>query len=124
MPREFSRVERVNILMQRELAQLLLREIKDPRMPKFISVSEVVTSRDLSHAKVYITFLEDQTDPEAVVAILNKAAGFLRSTLARKVKLRSIPQLKFFYDASITYGNRMSALIDKVINSDEQDSDE
>ena len=123
MPRDFSRTERINNLLQRELAAVITREVKDPRMPQFVSVSEVVVSRDLSHAKIYISLLEDQ-NAEVVIEILNRAAGYLRSVLAQRVKLRVIPQLNFFHDTSMQYGNRMSEIIDKLVNPEEQEKDE
>jgi ribosome-binding factor A len=122
MPREFSRTDRINHVIQRELAALISRQVRDPRMPKFVSVSEVAATRDLSHAKVYISLLESEDqDPQEVIAILNRASGFLRSSLAKLLKLRTVPELHFVYDESMRHGNELSKLIDEAVKSDRKE---
>ena len=116
MPKEFSRTRRVGEQMQRELAQLIQREIKDPRVG-MVTVSGVNVSRDLSAAKVYVSVLDDKTIEE-VMAVLQKAAGFLRHELAKSMSLRTVPSLKFCYDDSIERGNRLSRLIDDAVSSE------
>lgn len=130
MPREFSRVQRVGEQIQRVLAQLIQQEIDDPRLG-MVTVSHVAVSRDLAHAKVYITVLGEAASVDASLAILNKAAGFLRRALARHVQMRVIPQLRFVYDESLVRGAGVSMLIDQAVASDrrkaaagEQDPDD
>ena len=129
MPREFSRTRRVSEQMQRELAQLIREEIKDPRVCSMVTVSAVDVSRDFGHAKVYITILDDQQDRKETIGILNKAAGFLRHEIGSRMTMRTIPQLHFHYDESIERGSHLSSLIDSAIASDiakspdDQDSD-
>lgn len=112
---QYKRSDRVSGLLQRELAQLIQNEVRDPRLPSMISVSAVKVSPDLSSAKVYITQLEN--DPEAIkstLKILNHAAGYLRSQIGSRIQLRITPQLKFVYDESIAHAAHMIDLIDKA----------
>lgn len=125
MVKSYSRSERVAHLLQRELAQLIQQEIDDPGLPPLVTVSEVVMSADLAHAKIYITVLDDETRVGTALSVLNKAAPYLRAHLARNLKLRITPQLRFAYDASLVEGNRLAHLIDQANFSDiEQDADD
>lgn len=110
MPREFPRTRRVGEQIQRELAGLLREELKDPRLG-MISVSGVEVSRDLAHARVYISVLGGEETVSETIKVLNKAAGFLRHQLGQRMRLRVIPQLRFLYDESLAEGARMDALI-------------
>lgn len=115
-PRDFNRAERVAGELRRELAQLIQREVKDPSVG-FVSVSDVEVSRDLSHAKVFITVFEESTASDSIKA-LNKAAGFIRSRLGQEMRMRSVPQLHFHHDASVETGQRMDRLIEEARSSD------
>lgn len=116
MPREFLRSDRVAGQLRRELAQLIHQEIKDPAVG-FISVSDVEVTRDLSHAKVYITVFDSDEAPACVKA-LNKAGGFLRHRLGKILRMRVIPELRFLHDASVETGQQVGELIDKAVASD------
>ncbi|QRN02683.1 30S ribosome-binding factor RbfA [Legionella sp. MW5194] len=118
MSNDFKRTDRVAEMLQRKLSQIIQQEIKDPRLPSFVTISGVKVSGDLSHAKVYFTVLGDENKQAAV--ILNTAASYLRTALARTIKLRTVPQLHFVYDESIEYGRRLSKLIDEA-NPDDPD---
>ncbi|MCF6751095.1 30S ribosome-binding factor RbfA [Pseudomonas stutzeri] len=125
MAKEFSRTQRIGDQMQRELAQLIQREIKDPRLG-LVTITGVDVSRDLSHAKIFITILGQDDNEEAVrgnLRILNEAAGFLRMQLGKSMKLRSVPQLHFNYDASIRRGVELSSLIERAVAEDRKHSD-
>ena len=122
MPRDFPRTRRVGEQMQRELAALIRTEIKDPRLG-MVTVSAVQVSRDLSHAKVFISVLGDAEAKQLSLQILNKAAGFLRHALGQQMIVRNVPQLHFVYDESIERGSRLSALIDAAVKSDRHDGD-
>lgn len=119
MTTQFKRTDRIAEMLQRKLAQLIQQEVKDPRLTNLITISAVTVTRDLGHAKVYFTVLTD--DPNVTAVILNTAASYLRSALAKTVKLRTVPQLHFIYDESIEYGKRLSRLIDEVNKEDESD---
>lgn len=115
MPKEFQRTQRIDEMMQREIAILLQNEIRDPRFTAKITVSAVSVAPNLENAKVYVTFLEEDSKVIAEnLKILNKAAKHLRFILAKKIKMRIIPQLRFIYDDSVLYGSRLSQLIDSV----------
>jgi ribosome-binding factor A len=119
MPREFPRTRRVGEQIQRELAGLLHEELKDPRLG-MISVSGVEVSRDLAHARVYISVLGGEETVEETLKVLNKAAGFLRHQLGQRMRIRVIPQLRFLYDESLAEGARMDALIAAAVAGRQQ----
>jgi ribosome-binding factor A len=121
---EFSRTERVGDFLQQELAKLLLHSIRDPRA-EFVSVTAVEVSRDLRHAKVFFTKLglEDAKSAVEVTRVLDKAAGFLRSEIARESTLRTVPKLTFKFDESVGRGREMEALLGKARVSDAQNRD-
>ncbi len=117
MPKEYSRTKRVGEQIQRELAVLLQKEVDDPRVG-MVTVSAVDVAPDFSHAKVYVTALDDEHDKKSLVEALNKAAGFLRGRLGQRLSIRVIPQLRFIYDDSVAQGNRLAALIEAAVASD------
>lgn len=126
MAREFSRTQRVADQIQRDLAQLIQFEIKDPRLG-MVTVSHVRVAKDLGYADVYITVmpLGDQDEVQAVkdsLAVLNKAAGFLRHELARGIKLRVMPQLRFHFDETVERGRRLHSLIEQAYQRESKDS--
>ena len=116
MAREFSRTERVGDYLQRELAVLIQRELRDPRLG-MVSVTAVRVSRDLAHARVYITLLgcDSEKAAQPSVDVLNGAAGFLRSQLSRDATMRSVPRLRFVFDESVGRGRQLEALISAEI---------
>jgi ribosome-binding factor A len=125
MAKDYSRTQRIGDQMQRELALLIQREIKDPRLG-LVTITAVDVSRDLSHAKVYITVMGHDDDVGKLrlnLEILQDAAGFLRMQLGKAMKLRSVPQMHFRYDASIRRGAELSALIDRALAEDRKHHD-
>ena len=113
---EFNRSDRVAGQLRRELAQLIWAEIKDPRLGS-MSVTDVEVSRDLSHAKVYLS----SQDPESMkqtLAILSRARGFLRRRLGQMLRMRAVPELHFKHDDSIERGAMLDALIDRAMDED------
>jgi len=123
VPREFKRSERVAGSLRRELAKLIQLEIKDPEVG-FVSLSDVEVTRDLSHAKVFITVFESEKAASSLRA-LQRAAGYLRKRLGQEMRIRSVPELHFHHDASVETGLKMDSLIDAAVASDrEYESDE
>lgn len=115
MPRDYSRTQRVADQIQREIAELIETEVKDPRV-RMITITGVEVTRDYAHAKIFYTTLNDKEDNVAIEAGLDHASGFLRSQLSSRMRLRVIPQLHFIYDESVERGLYLSRLIDKAMN--------
>lgn len=119
MPREFTRNDRVADALQRELAELIRDEVRDPRLG-LVNITAVEVSRDLSSAKVFVNLVgaESAEQSEAAAELLNGAAGFLRSQVAKRMQLRITPRLRFIYDLSGKRGQELSALIEYAVNTD------
>ncbi len=119
MPKEYARTRRIGEQIRRDLAELLRDRLDDPRMT-LVSITAVDVTRDLGHARVFVTVIG--TDPELrseVVEHLNSVGGYLRGELGRALHLRAIPQLHFRYDESIERGAHLSALIERARAEDE-----
>lgn len=132
-----SRAQRVADQMQREIATLIQMEVNDPRVG-MVSITAVDVSKDLAYANIYVTVLNslsnngqadfdtlsepsdlDKLEVAENIKALNKAAGFLRSLLAKRLRLRVVPKLKFHYDASVERGQQLSKLIDNALEADQ-----
>ncbi|TAK65625.1 MAG: 30S ribosome-binding factor RbfA [Betaproteobacteria bacterium] len=114
MPRGPARSLRVADQIQRELAEIIRTELKDPRVA-MITLTGVEVTADYAHAKVFYTLMGSAEQRAETEVGLKKAGGFLRSQLARRIKLHSIPQLHFVYDASVERGFELSRLIDAAV---------
>lgn len=119
MAREFSRSQRVAQEMQKEIAIILQREVKDPRV-SMTTVSGIELSKDLAYAKVFVTFLNDNDEDAIKIGLqaLGDASGFIRMLLGKAMRLRIIPEITFAYDNSLVEGMRMSNLVTSVIKED------
>ena len=119
MAREFGRTERVADYLRQEVARLLQTELRDPRIG-MVSVNQVEVSRDFAHAKVFVTIMgrDSEQDAQEELEVLNGAAGFLRSQVSRDARMRTVPRLRFVFDASVTRGRRLSDLIDRALADD------
>lgn len=106
------KIERLNHAFQEEISMILMTEIKDEDI-KFVTITGVETTSDLSYAKVYFTVLDD-TKRKPTLEALNGAASFIRGKLAERVEVRHTPELKFIYDTSIEYGNHIDEIIDNI----------
>lgn len=118
--RESSREVRVADFVRDELAQIIRLEMRDPRV-SFVSVNDVKVSRDLSYAEVYVSSFNTNTDEEKaeLVSALNGAAGFFRSTLAKRHSMRTTPKPRFHYDKVADEAPVLDALIRKAVDEDE-----
>jgi len=112
------RIARVNDLIRKEISELLMREIRDPRLGGLLSVTEVDTSPDLRHAKVFVSVMGSEEEKRRVEEGLAAASGFLRRSLGERLSLRHIPQLDFQRDESIERGTQLLELIKEVAPSD------
>lgn len=120
MAREFKRTDRVAEQLQRELAQIIQLEVKDPRIG-MVTVCAVDLSRDLHYATVYVTFLGIEETTKATseaVAVLNDAASFIRVQIGKRMRMRAVPHVKFLFDESISRGRDLSSLIEKARDKD------
>lgn len=118
MAREFNRADRIAQQMKREVAIILQRELKDPRV-RMATVSDVTVSGDLMYAKIYVTFMDNDVEAvKAAIKVLNKAKGFVRTMIGRAMKLRAVPEITFFYDKSLDEGMRISNLITETLKKD------
>lgn len=113
MPKDYPRGRRIADQIQRELSEIIRLELKDPRVD-LITITDVEVTQDNSHAKIFFTALGEPVQQEVAAKALEHAAGFLRSTLAKRIKLRTVPQLHFHYDVSVERGMRLSRLIDEA----------
>ncbi|MGF1685608.1 30S ribosome-binding factor RbfA [Photobacterium japonica] len=120
MAKEFSRTQRVAQQLQKELAVILQREIKDSRIA-MTTISSVDVSRDMNYAKVYVTFFTvgEQT-PEGSLEALREMAPYIRSLLGKEIRLRVTPEINFIFDQSLTEGMRISNLVSNAVRSDEE----
>ncbi len=116
MPREFNRGTRVADLVQREVAQIIQRELEDPRVD-LITINEVEVTRDLAYADIYFTVLPEE-NAENSQQVLNGASSFLRKQLSKALKIRTTPRLRFHYDPSVDRGARLSKVIDAAVSND------
>ena len=110
-PKIQNRQERASQQIQREIAELIRLELKDPRVG-FVTITDVEVTRDYSHAKIFYTLMQGE-NAETQDA-LTRSSGFLRSQLGKRINLYSVPQLHFVYDQSVEHGMALSALIDKA----------
>ncbi|MEW8506785.1 MAG: 30S ribosome-binding factor RbfA [Candidatus Thiodiazotropha sp.] len=122
MSRDYQRTDRIGAEIQRELAELIRSEVKDPAMG-MVTIQEARVVRDLSQAKIFVTALASTLSPKESVAHLNQMAGHLRWLLGQRMKLRSIPKLNFVYDTSVEQGEHLSSLIDHAVKDNHSDPD-
>jgi len=108
------RIERVNNLIRQEISELLQRQVKDPRLGGFVTVTQVSTSPDLRHAKIFISIMGNEDEKEEALEAFAVASGFLRKELGARLRLRRSPELSFHYDDSIDQGTRVLQLISQI----------
>lgn len=117
--REFGRDLRVADFIRDELAAIIQREMRDPRVG-MVSVNDAKVSKDLSWADVYVSSFETQTEQDrvALIEVLNKASGYFRSELAKRHSMRTTPKIRFHYDEVVETGPKMEALIESAVAAD------
>lgn len=117
-----QRLKRMADTVQRELSELIRLELKDPRLGGLVTISAVKVSPDLGYADVYVTVMgrelddaQTETEHKETLDVLNKASGFLRQELSRRIKTRVTPRIRFHYDRTNAYGNYMFGLIAEAV---------
>lgn len=116
-----SRARKIEEHLRQELAEVLWREVRDPRV-KNVTLTAVKAGADLEHVLVYFTLLTG--DPAGMAEVLNRAAGFLRTQLAHRLQMRTVPKLVFRYDESIARGAHLSQLIDQAVAEDKRHTED
>ena len=120
MARDYARTDRVAHEIQKEIAMIIQREVRDSRLG-MVTVNDVEITRDLAYAKIFVTFftLEGQCEIESA-KILNDAAGYIRTLLAKRIKARIMPELRFVFDKSMVEGVKMTNLVNQAVADDER----
>ena len=112
------KIERINHMIMEEVSKILMLEVKDERF-KFVTITDCDTSNDLSYCKIYVTVLNSENKDEILKA-LNNASSFIRGELAKRIEIRHIPELKFLYDESVSYGENIDKIINKINEEDNE----
>ena len=120
MNKGFARSDRVAEQIRRELAELIRLELKDPRI-NLVTLTDVEVTPDYAHAKVFFTSLAGEEHLPEIAAGLKRASGFLRRELGRRIRIHTLPELHFVYDASVERGSRLSQLIVAAVRSGRRD---
>jgi len=118
------RPERVAHLMQREIADILEHRLRDPRLDRWVSVTDVEVTQDLSAARVYVSVLQEGDAREQALATLRGAAGFVRRELAPRLGLREVPEIRFLLDTSLEHGARVEDLLRRIERGETADDEE
>lgn len=109
------RSNRIAEQMKKELGDIIMRKLKDPRVG-FVTVTDVHVTGDLQQATVYITSLGNEREREETIQALMKAAGFIRSEIGQRIRLRRTPEIVFEFDSSVEYGNKIEELLRSLHN--------
>lgn len=110
------KIERLNDEFQKEISYILMTEVKDQNV-KFVTITDVDITSDLSYAKVYFTVLKDEY-LDVTLKALNKASSFIRGKLSQKINIRHTPEIKFIFDESIKYGEKIEKIIEEINKED------
>ena len=115
------RIERLNNLFRQEISELLQRQVKDPRLGNFIAVTEVSIAPDLKYARIFVSHMGSDEERRETLNALSAASGFFRRELAKRIRIRYIPELSFQWDDSIERGTHLLDLIDQVTSDNTPD---
>jgi ribosome-binding factor A len=114
------RIPKINSLIRQEISDLLKLEMKDPRLNEFVAITEVDTTPDLKHARIYISFMGTDEEKEGALEALTGASGYIRHELSKTIRIRHIPELSFHWDNSIERGAHILRLIEQVAPEPEE----
>ncbi|MFH1639693.1 MAG: 30S ribosome-binding factor RbfA [Chloroflexota bacterium] len=115
------RIERLNSLLRQEISEIIIRQVKDPRLDSSVIVTAVETAADIKHATIFVSKIGTEAEKQETLAALETASGFFRHELGEKLRLRHIPELSFQWDDSIERGDHLLQLIDKVTEESHQE---
>ncbi|MDS9470625.1 30S ribosome-binding factor RbfA [Sporosarcina pasteurii] len=113
-----KRVNRIAEQMKKELGEIIIQKVKDPRIG-FVTVTDVEVTGDLQNAIIFISVLGSDKEKEETLKGLNKAKGFIRTEVGSRIRFRKVPEIDFEFDESIEYGNRIETLLTRVNNENE-----
>jgi ribosome-binding factor A len=116
MIKNYARADRVSDVLQKEVCELLLKEVKDPHLG-FITITGVEVSRDLKLAKIFYTLLGSPEQADVSSRALQRITPFIKKQLGRKLHMRSIPDISFRYDHSLEYGTKIDHILDRLRES-------
>lgn len=114
-----DRINRISEEIRRELGDIILNDIKDPRLPQMVSILSVNATNDLRYAKVFVSVLGSEEDKKNALAALKSAAGFIRREIGHRIQIRYTPELLFEIDNSIEHGVYMTKLINETVKQDD-----
>lgn len=114
------RIEKINSLIRQEVSDLIQNQAKDPRLGGMVSVTEVSVSKDLKNARIFVSGICNREEKEETLSVLRSASGFFRNELAKRLRMRHIPELEFRWDDSIEKGAHIQELIDRVAGDEER----
>lgn len=117
-----ERLGRVTEQIKKEVSFILQRKVKDPRLG-FVSITDVDLSRDYSYCKVFVSIYGDEKVQEQTMIGLGKATGFVRSELAKTLRLRHVPEISFHNDPSLQYGSKIDDILNKLQTNKEDSSE-
>ncbi len=109
-----SRAERISEEIKRDLMDIIRHDVHDPRIDSLISITDVVVSGDLSYAKIYVSKIGSDTERSELIEALEKANGFIRTLLSKRLKTRSVPELSFHLDNSMIYGAKIDGILNEL----------
>ena len=115
------RIERVNGVLRQEISRMLATELRDPRLSALVTVTQVETSADLRHAKVFVSVLGDRVDKKSTLEALRSAAGYVHRNIRHNLTMKSVPTLEFAIDNSIEKGAELLRMIDGLPLSTDPD---
>ncbi len=110
-----DRIVRISEELKREVSQIIQTEVKDPRLPPFVSVTDIDVTKDLKHAKAYVSIMGTAEEKAEAIKALQHAQGFIRREVGKRIRLHSTPEFHFHLDESIDTGFRISKLIDETM---------
>ena len=116
-----SRAIRVGDFIRDEISKIMLHEVRDPRLTKYLAVNDVVVSKDLSYADIYVSSFEhdNDSDQQVIADVLNKASGFFRTLLSQRLSMRTTPKLRFHYDILQSEGMSLEQKIREARSKDQ-----
>lgn len=109
-----QRFRRVAEEIKKEVSDILRSQLKDPRIIKMTSVTDVETSRDISYAKIFVSIYGDKNEQETILKVLNKAAGFIRTEIGKRIRIHHTPEIEFLLDRSMEYGAHIESVLKEL----------